>query len=36
MELFRVERDINDHSYMEEKVVVPKVKQLEQEILKTV
>ncbi len=34
MELFRVERDINDHSYMEEKVVVPKVKQLEQEILK--
>jgi regulator of cell morphogenesis and NO signaling len=33
MELFRVERDINDHSHMEEKVVVPKVKQLEQEIL---
>jgi regulator of cell morphogenesis and NO signaling len=34
MELFRVERDLNDHAHIEEKVVVPKVKQLEQQILK--
>ncbi|MCG6186274.1 hemerythrin domain-containing protein [Maribellus maritimus] len=33
-ELFRVEIDLNDHSRIEEKVLVPKVKSFEQSILK--
>jgi regulator of cell morphogenesis and NO signaling len=32
-ELFRLERDLNDHARIEDKVLVPKVQQLEEEIL---
>lgn len=34
-ELFRLERDLNDHSRLEEKILVPKVQHIEQQILKT-
>ena len=34
-ELFRLEADIEDHTRIEEKVLVPKVKQLEQKILES-
>ena len=33
MELFRMESDLEDHTRIEEKVLVPKVKLLEQKIL---
>jgi regulator of cell morphogenesis and NO signaling len=32
-ELFRLERDLNDHARIEEKVLVPKVQQVEKYIL---
>ena len=32
-ELFRLERDLNDHARIEEKILVPKVQQIEQKIL---
>jgi regulator of cell morphogenesis and NO signaling len=35
IELFRLERDLNDHSRIEEKVLVPKVQCIENEILKS-
>lgn len=34
IELFRLERDLNDHARIEEKVLVPKVQFIEKEILK--
>ena len=34
-ELFRLERDLNDHARIEEKILVPKVQQIEQQILET-
>lgn len=33
VELFRLERDLNDHSRIEDKVMIPKVQMLEREIL---
>jgi regulator of cell morphogenesis and NO signaling len=33
-ELFRLERDLNDHSRIEEKILVPKVQLIEEQILK--
>ena len=35
-ELFRLERDLNDHARMEDKVLIPKVRMMEQEILRRV
>ncbi len=34
--LFRLEKDINDHSHIEDKVLIPKVKKLEKRFLKQV
>ncbi len=34
--LFRLEKDINDHSHIEDKVLIPKVKKLEERFLKQV
>ena len=34
IELFRLERDLNDHARIEDKILVPKVQQVENEILK--
>lgn len=34
MELFRLERDLNDHARIEDKVLVPKVRIIEQELLR--
>jgi regulator of cell morphogenesis and NO signaling len=36
IELFRLERDLNDHARIEDKILFPRVKQIEQEILKSV
>jgi regulator of cell morphogenesis and NO signaling len=35
-ELFRLERDLNDHARIEDKVLIPKVQYIEQEILRKV
>ncbi|MFW5657786.1 MAG: hypothetical protein ACOC0C_09220 [Bacteroidota bacterium] len=34
MDIFRLERDLNDHSRIEDKVLVPKVRSMEREVLK--
>jgi regulator of cell morphogenesis and NO signaling len=36
IELFRLERDLNDHARIEDKVLIPKVQLIEQEILRTI
>jgi regulator of cell morphogenesis and NO signaling len=36
IELFRLERDLNDHARIEDKVLIPKVEYIEQEIMRAV